>query len=162
MSTFKLTIRGIAIEVSTAADALELIRLAEVTPGDTTQTASAPRLQAPAAAAGTNGRPPVQHSTRVTTHDPTILKFTGDFLRTVQSNGRAGVPTDKIITALGVPHGRAIGGRLAIINKTLQERGFGVKEIYSNKKTRHGRTWKPMKSIDTAIATVEQQLRALQ
>ena len=154
MNTIKLTIKGYPVEVSTAADAFELIRLAE-------EEAAVTRSALPNA--GGNGR-----SKRETTRhaidaaDSQTLRLTLDFMRAIQGQGQVGVSTDRIQTVLGVSSGRAIGGRLALINRILEDQQFSVRDIYSNKKSAEGRIWKPKKSIDAAISVIDQKLKAMQ
>lgn len=152
MNAIKLTIRGIPVEVSTPADAFELIRLAEAS-----ESASHP------ASAPANGRraPAPQHAqSKQQTADPQALRLAAEFLRAIQSGGAIGVGTDRIMGALKVTHGKAVGSRLAHINRIIESTGFPIREVYSNKKSSEGRVWKPRKSLDAAIASIDQSLNA--
>jgi len=154
MNTIKLVIRGIALEVSTPADAFELIRLSE--------EAGTSEPSAPArSAANGHGKPAVTFGSSPGA-DPQLLQMIAGFLRAINSNGNAGVPTDRIVTALDVSHGKAIGGRLALINKVLEGKGISPKDVYSNKKTAEGRIWKPKKALESIISSIDQQLKTLQ
>lgn len=151
MHTIKVTIRGFPVEVSDPAAALELIRLAEA------QAAVLPESKVE-----TNGKEkPAEHAGDISHSDPGTVRLTVDFLKVIQSGGAAGVASDKIVAGLGVAHGRAIGGRLALINKTLESSGLPPRDVYSNKKSQHGRVWKSRKHLETAIQKLEARLRAI-
>jgi hypothetical protein len=162
MNIIKLTIRGYPLEVSNPADAFELIRLDEESQRKSVKTKDVTVIELGKGNAPPKAEVPPEPPKPSTT-DPVILKTASEFLRVVQGAGPTGVLTERIIQALGVPHGRAIGGKLALVNKHLESIGFHRRdEIYSNKKTANGRIWKPRKSIDAALSVTDQQLRALQ
>lgn len=158
MNTIKLTIRGIPVEVVTPADAFELIRLSQ----DADQSATPP--------INTNGHgkkpdpaPPAASATqRVHSAEPQTLRLTVDFLRAIQGGGPLGINTERIMPALKVTHGKAVGSRLGHLNRIIENTGFTIRDVYSNKKTAAGRIWKPRKSIDVVIAAIEAQISAAQ
>jgi hypothetical protein len=150
-SPFRLIIKGIHVEASTAADAFELIQISSAA-GAAAVSAAINGAAAPAKVAV----PIAPASQNV---DPQLVRLTGDFLHTIRSGGKTGVSTDLIIQALDVPHGRAIGSRLALVNRLLQAIGMPRKQdVYLNKKTSKGRIWKPGKAIESAISAIDQQM----
>lgn len=154
MNPIKLTIRGIPVEVSSPEDAWKLIELSQAEDGHRPSSSNGATLVREEKSAA-NERDPAAA-------DPQAVRTAVEFLKAISGGGQAGVRTDRIIVALGVPHGRAIGGRLALVNKLLEEKAYTKTHVYSNKKTADGRIWKPRKSIEAAIATLEAQLKTLQ
>jgi hypothetical protein len=151
MNPIKLTIKGVAVEVSSPEDAMRMIELSQ----ETGQTRPANGSGASQANPGTPAHDP-------SAADPQAIRIAIDFLKAIQNGGQGGIGTEKIISALGVPHGRAIGGRLAIINRLLEERQFSKGQVYSNKKTANGRVWKSRKGIEAAITAMDQYLKTVQ
>lgn len=151
MNTIKLTIRGIPVEVTTAADAFELIRLSE--------EAGRPPHSAPSERKPAEYSPPSQ---KAQTAEPQALRLTLDFLRAIHGGGATGIGTDRVMPALKVTSGKAVGSRLGYVNRVIEGAGFPTREVYSNKKSAEGRVWKPRKSMEAAIANIEAQLNAVQ
>jgi hypothetical protein len=150
MNPIKLTIKGVPVEVFSPEDAMRMIELS----------------QEPGHSRPLNGNSGPHGHAENATHepaavDPQVVRAAIDFLKAMQSGGPAGVNSDRIITALGVPHGRAIGGRLALVNKLLEGHQLSKAQVYSNKKTAKGRVWKGRKSLEAAITALEQQLKGL-
>jgi Trp operon repressor len=145
--SIKISLHGIEVEASTAAEALEIIR------GMTNLKDWPPSVVPPKAKSA--------HQVNTATLfllDPDELRMANRFLEALKKAGPDGVSTDTVAMAVGVDHPKAVGGRMARINNLLEAFQLDQRNIYSNLKTANGRIWKPRRGIDSAISQISQQL----
>ena len=136
----KVTIDGIQFEASTVAEALDLAR------GYKSGFGFAPKVPTPPKGNGLRYVPPAG-----------AVDWTAAFLSTIRSAGNSGALTERIVNALDVDHPKAVGGRLAIVNRILASRGFKKENVYSNDKSPEGpRLWRPKAQMDAALAAVKE------
>lgn len=102
----------------------------------------APIRAAPKGLRATNDRPP----------DRTL-----ELLRELDRAGANGVPIQRLMEMVEVTAGKALGPYAGMINRRLKEVGFSdPREVYSAKRSRHGRVWIRRRKIGRAIALLEQ------
>jgi hypothetical protein len=137
MATIKLIVEGVPVEVETVSDALELIRA----------SAAPPQQQQLSKVNGSKYVPPAD-----------ALDWTDSFLSAIRTSGSGGVETQTIVHALGVKHPKAVGGRMAVVNKILEQRSFEPRDVYSNDRNQDGvRMWRQRGKLDAALAAIRQE-----
>jgi hypothetical protein len=140
MSTFKVTIGNATVEVSTLAEAAELARLYDAL-AESRRAARAERISAVVSRA-------LNPDNIIA---PEHVSLAAAFLNALSDFGPSGGATERIQKALGVATSKAVGSRMATVNRVLETLGFKPHEIYSNTKTANGRVWKSGKKLGEAL-----------
>lgn len=81
-----------------------------------------------------------------------------NFLVTIEDAGQAGADGERLAAVLGLRHPKALGGRLALINKKVLEDGFRPEDLYRvvrDSSTDHQRRWYAGPKLDGYLAALE-------
>ena len=154
-----MTVHGIPVTVSSAAEAAQLLRELGAGGGATPAPAAAP-ASPPAAVAPPRFRQE-QESFSLVPVDPTVGALAIRFLKAIRENPD-GIQVDGIMAAIGLDKPKAVGSRSAAINSLLKNLGFKVEAVYRNPRQGKdgGRLWQPARKIGEAISLIEQRLAA--
>ena len=143
--SIKFVVDGVHFEVSTAMEAVEIVRGMKAS-GVISPTTRQSQLDfAPTDKA---------ELILLEEYDPNALRWTHSMLSVIKTAGPEGLPTDMIMPSLEVESYKAIGGRLGAVNRLLED--IGYPNVYTNNKSANGRVWKPRRNIDVALRRVEQ------
>lgn len=144
--SFKVTIDGVTIECGSAAEAIELARLASN--GRPSRDPARPR-RGP-------GRPPKNgRSTINENREKHGVSSTLLFLRTVKDAGKLGADMNAIMMALGLKHGRAIGGVIVRARSIMGKEGINPDKVYRTIGRPGAKRWRARPEIGDAIARLE-------
>lgn len=144
MSTIKITVNGIDIEVSSTEEAAALIKQL-----NGQQSSHKPQRS-------TSVPTPFNSASRLT---PDALQITKKFLIALREGSASGVDGETMAKALGTARPKGIGGKMMPINKVLKELGFKSNQIFDNPRGIGGkRIWTKGRLVDEAIQKVEAQL----
>lgn len=82
-------------------------------------------------------------------YDDNAVRWALDLLRAINAAGPAGLTTNSVMPLVQANGAKAMGGRMAVVNRLLQELGYP--KVYTNTKVEGVRIWKGRKNIDEAI-----------
>ena len=134
-----LVIQGISITCDSASDAAHLIR----------ELANRPRTEKPQEPAG-NGHIPRRDRVQDTRTRTALL------LEIVHKAAH-GITSDQLAQALGLSATRGIGGVMMGARGVLESLGFRTPNVIIKTGVGKGRTWKPGRDIEAAIAKISLQ-----
>jgi hypothetical protein len=90
--------------------------------------------------------------------DDEMQATTLTFLTTIRDGGDRGVYGESLRIALGLKDGRAMGGSMASINRTITDAGFEPEpDAYRRTRDTEGRRWQPGQKIDKVIGALNKK-----
>jgi len=85
-----------------------------------------------------------------------LREATLKFLRAIRDGGDQGVYGEALRIVLGLESGRALGGAMSGINRTITNAGFNPEpDVYHRTRDLEGRRWQPGRRIASAITSIE-------